>query len=185
MREAFAENFSSLASSLTAEQMEELTQAAADRIDDASTIHALLEARGHAGFSRNRGNPVDCDMIIVDEASMIDLELFLALLEALPERCRIVLLGDKNQLAAVETGNVFYDLTRTDVRGASPAIRKSDASRAFCWKRTGCRTRRKMDCALSASKIHGNSRHGNSWRTTVRSLRTRPASQSCWLPSGR
>lgn len=80
--------------------------------EEASTIHRLL---GYHGGSRefrfNAKNKLPIDMLIVDEASMVDLPMFARLFEALPDDAHLVLLGDKDQLASVETGSVFTDLT--------------------------------------------------------------------------
>lgn len=76
-----------------------------------STLHRLLISRPNSRhFVHNKTNPLALDMLIIDEASMIDLELFAQLLEALPHHCRLILLGDKNQLASVEAGAVLGDL---------------------------------------------------------------------------
>ena len=88
---------------------------------EASTVHRLLEA-GPAGFGRHADNPLAIDALIVDEASMLDLALATQLLEAVPDAARIVLLGDKDQLAAVESGAVFAELS------ADPSL--SDGCRA-------------------------------------------------------
>ena len=83
------------------------------RVGAARTLHALLGARPgtrHWGF--HAGRPLDVDVLIVDEASMVHLEMMSALLEALPAHARLVLLGDKDQLASVEAGAVLGDLCR-------------------------------------------------------------------------
>jgi exodeoxyribonuclease V alpha subunit len=113
MREAFADNFQQMLTTLPANEQAQLGEQQARVVQAASTIHSFLGSRGSNGFRYHAGNPVSCDVLIVDESSMIDLELFIALLESLPAQCRIILLGDKNQLAAVGTGNVFTDLTGT------------------------------------------------------------------------
>jgi exodeoxyribonuclease V alpha subunit len=113
MREAFADNFKQMLSTLPESVQAQLSEQQARVVQDASTIHSFLGSRGSSGFRFHAGNPVSCDVLIVDESSMVDLELFIALLDALPVNCRIILLGDKNQLAAVGTGNVFTDLTGT------------------------------------------------------------------------
>ncbi|MBK6865753.1 MAG: exodeoxyribonuclease V subunit alpha [Ideonella sp.] len=95
---------------------------------DAATVHRLLEA-GPAGFGRHAGRPLAIDVLIVDEASMLDLALATQLLEAVPEAARVVLLGDKDQLAAVESGAVFAELS------ADPSL--SDACRAELAALTG------------------------------------------------
>jgi exodeoxyribonuclease V alpha subunit len=78
---------------------------------DAKTIHRLLEyGPQKGGFARNASNPLACDVCIADEASMIDVMLFHALLLALPLHCRLILVGDKDQLPSVGPGNVLGDL---------------------------------------------------------------------------
>jgi exodeoxyribonuclease V alpha subunit len=113
LRESFAEGFDQMLKSLPAGRCATLTEFKDTILSPASTIHSFLGSRGSSGFTHHAGNPVSCDVLIVDESSMVDLALFIALLDALPKNCRIVLLGDKNQLAAVGTGNVFTDLTGT------------------------------------------------------------------------
>ncbi len=77
----------------------------------ASTIHSLLEFDFKAGgFKRNRDWPLDCDLIIVDEASMIDTFLMYSLLKALPDHARVIFVGDINQLPSVGPGNVLSDM---------------------------------------------------------------------------
>ncbi|MEQ3696825.1 MAG: exodeoxyribonuclease V subunit alpha [Pseudomonadales bacterium] len=75
----------------------------------AKTLHRALEWRG-GGFARNARNPLVADLIVVDEASMIDTRLMLGLLEAVPAHCQLLLLGDAHQLASVEAGSVLSDL---------------------------------------------------------------------------
>jgi exodeoxyribonuclease V alpha subunit len=78
---------------------------------EAATLHRLLGARPDTRhFVHHRGNPLHLDLLVVDEASMIDLEMMAALLEALPDEARLVLLGDKDQLASVEAGAVLGEL---------------------------------------------------------------------------
>lgn len=77
----------------------------------AQTLHRLLGFQvNRPGFRHNRANPLHLDLLVVDEASMIDVGLMAALMEALPPQCRIILLGDRDQLASVEAGNLFGDL---------------------------------------------------------------------------
>jgi exodeoxyribonuclease V alpha subunit len=79
--------------------------------EEAGTIHRLLGAGFGDAFKHNRDTPLLIDCLVVDEASMIDLPLMARLLEALPDRARIILLGDRDQLASVEAGNVLGDIT--------------------------------------------------------------------------
>lgn len=82
----------------------------------ASTLHRLLGA-GPEGdeFRHHRDNPLPFDLVVVDEASMMDLSLASRLFAAMPQGSRIVLLGDKDQLAAVEAGAVFAELARREL----------------------------------------------------------------------
>ncbi|GAB2844172.1 exodeoxyribonuclease V subunit alpha [Pseudoduganella ginsengisoli] len=83
----------------------------AARMGAARTLHSLLGARpGTRRFVHHKGNPLDVDVLIVDEASMVHLEMMASLLDALPPHARLVLLGDKDQLASVEAGAVLGDL---------------------------------------------------------------------------
>ncbi|QLG87174.1 exodeoxyribonuclease V subunit alpha [Chitinibacter bivalviorum] len=99
-----------------------LPAALAARIpDQASTIHRLLGSRPNTvQFRHHAANPLVLDVLVVDEASMIDLALMSKLLAALPAHARLVLLGDKDQLASVEAGAVMGDLC--DGVGLSPTF---------------------------------------------------------------
>ena len=84
---------------------------------EAKTIHRLLELNGsfaedgrRARFERNEDMPLETDVIIIDEMSMVDIHLFYALLKAVPFGCRLVLVGDVNQLPSVGPGQVLRDL---------------------------------------------------------------------------
>jgi exodeoxyribonuclease V alpha subunit len=82
------------------------------------TIHRLLGANpGQGRFTHDAANPLAIDALIVDEASMLDLALATRLLEAVPASARIILLGDKDQLAAVEAGAVFAELSADPTLG--------------------------------------------------------------------
>ena len=85
------------------------------------TLHRLLGARRDGGFRHTRERPLLLDLLVVDEASMMDLELAAALLQALPEQAHLVLLGDKDQLASVEAGAVLAELCG-DAEGYSPGL---------------------------------------------------------------
>lgn len=76
----------------------------------ASTIHLLLEFDFKVGFKKNRANPLEADLVIVDESSMIDTLLMYSLLKAIPNNARLILIGDINQLPSVGPGNVLRDL---------------------------------------------------------------------------
>lgn len=94
---------------------------------EAKTVHRLLEIdprRG--GFQRNASNPLDCDVLVVDETSMVDLPLFRAILEAVPDGARLVLVGDADQLPSVGPGNVLRDVIAS---GRVPTVRLSQIFR--------------------------------------------------------
>ncbi len=78
----------------------------------ASTIHRALgySSRTPTRFRRGRDNPLAADVVLVDEASMVDLALMTKLVEAVPPTARLILLGDKDQLASVEAGAIFGDI---------------------------------------------------------------------------
>ncbi|MGE6530424.1 exodeoxyribonuclease V subunit alpha [Pseudomonas sp. NPDC077382] len=79
--------------------------------DEARTLHRLLGSRGDSTKVRHdAANPLALDVLVVDEASMVDLALMAKLVAALPPKARLILLGDKDQLAAVEAGAVFAEL---------------------------------------------------------------------------
>ncbi len=86
---------------------------------EAKTIHRLLEVEWGEGdkqkFCRNEKNPLDCDVIIIDEASMIDALLFESLLKALRLGCRIILVGDADQLPSIGAGNILNDILESEV----------------------------------------------------------------------
>ena len=88
--------------------------------EEAATIHRLLEAginpdSGEMEFHYHESNPLKLGALIVDETSMVDLLLMQSLLQALPEQCRVVFVGDPDQLPSVGAGNVFSDLLRSGV----------------------------------------------------------------------
>lgn len=99
-----------------AQRMEELTGY------EAKTIHRLLEVEykddsDAPSFVHNMQNPLDYDAVIVDELSMVDVVLFSALLDALPLHCRLIMVGDQNQLPPVGAGNVLRDLIDSNTIG--------------------------------------------------------------------
>lgn len=93
-------------------------EAFTQRMGAAKTLHSLLGARVDTRqFRFNAVNLLDVDILIVDEASMIHLEMMSALLQAMPPGSKLILLGDKDQLASVEAGAVLGDLCREAVHG--------------------------------------------------------------------
>lgn len=86
----------------------------------ALTIHALLEMDFvSGGFKKGKENPIDCDLLIIDEASMIDTQLLFYLLKAIPARARVLLVGDIDQLPSVGAGTVLRDLISAEQIGVT------------------------------------------------------------------
>jgi exodeoxyribonuclease V alpha subunit len=97
---------------------------------EARTIHRLLEAdpvRG--GFKRDQDNPLDCDLLVVDEASMVDVMLMQALLKAVPDHAALLIVGDIDQLPSVGPGQVLADIIAS---GVVPVVRLTTIRRSLC-----------------------------------------------------
>ncbi len=94
---------------------------------EAKTIHRLLEICYEDGaiepvFAKNEHSPLEADVLIIDEMSMVDISLIAATLRALPARCKLILVGDADQLPSVGPGNVFNDLLNSE---SFPTVRLS------------------------------------------------------------
>lgn len=100
----------------------------------ASTIHRALgyQSRSPTHFARNAERPLSADVVLVDEASMVDLSLMTKLVEAVPKDARLILLGDKDQLASVEAGAIFGDIFRAAGPAAYSVELSSLAARLGC-----------------------------------------------------
>ncbi len=98
----------------------------------ASTLHRLLGSRGHrGGFVHHAGNRLPADIVIVDEASMVDLAMLRNLLDALRDDAALILVGDADQLTSVGTGSVLLDLVGAmEGAGADDLVRLSHSFRA-------------------------------------------------------
>src|SRR6195952_4081858 len=100
---------------------------------EAKTIHRLLEIDPkHGGFSRNEENPLDCDLLVIDETSMVDVPLMHALLKAVPRRAGLLLVGDVDQLPSVGPGQILADIIasgRVPVARMTEVFRQAAASR--------------------------------------------------------
>src|SRR5215469_14498902 len=94
---------------------------------EAKTIHRLLETDPRTGaFRRNEEAPLDCDLLVVDETSMVDVPLMRALLRAVPEKAALLLIGDVDQLPSVGPGQVLADVIAS---GAVPVARLTEVFR--------------------------------------------------------
>src|SRR5438132_640881 len=105
----------------TAKRLSEATRC------EAKTIHRLLEVdpRG-GGFRRGEANPLDCDLLVVDEASMVDVMLMHALMKAVPDKAALLIVGDIDQLPSVGPGQVLADIIAS---GAVPVVRLTEVFR--------------------------------------------------------
>ena len=97
---------------------------------ECSSIHRLLEARvskeGHSYFAKDQNNQLEVDTLIVDEVSMVDVSLFHYLLQALPNKARLILIGDVDQLPSVGPGSILNDLINS---GTIPVVRLTEIQR--------------------------------------------------------
>jgi exodeoxyribonuclease V alpha subunit len=94
---------------------------------EAKTIHRLLEVDPKAGgFKRNEGNPLDCDLLVVDEVSMVDVMLMQALSKSIPDQAALLIVGDIDQLPSVGPGQVLADIIGS---GAIPVVRLTEVFR--------------------------------------------------------
>jgi exodeoxyribonuclease V alpha subunit len=94
---------------------------------EAKTIHRLLEAQaGSGGFGRNESNPLECDLLVVDECSMVDVPLMYRVLRALPVNSALLLVGDVDQLPSVGPGMVLRDLIESQ---RMPVVRLTEVFR--------------------------------------------------------
>jgi exodeoxyribonuclease V alpha subunit len=94
---------------------------------EAKTIHRLLEIDPmHGGFKRNVENPLDCDLLVIDETSMVDISLMFAVMKAVPSKAALLLVGDVDQLPSVGPGQVLSDIIHS---GAIPVARLTEVFR--------------------------------------------------------
>ncbi len=94
---------------------------------EAKTIHRLLEVDPrHGGFKRTIDHPLDCDLLVVDETSMVDVPLMASLMTALPTRAALMVVGDVDQLPSVGPGQVLADIINS---GAAPVARLTEIFR--------------------------------------------------------
>lgn len=121
-----------------------------DRIPaEVFTLHRLLGTRPDSVVARyNASNPLPYDLVLVDEASMIDLSLMSRLTQAVSDSTRLILLGDKDQLASIEPGRVFGDLTR---EGNCPGF--SNDFRQLVYNSTNDRIQTAVNSNLTTNSI--------------------------------
>ncbi len=116
---------------------------------EVTTLHRLLGAQAHSRhFIHNANHPLPLDVLVIDEASMIDLEMMSAILDALPPHARLILIGDKDQLSSVEAGAVLGHLCQGARNAYQPSCR--DVLTAM----TGYPQEKLAVAADSAAQIH-------------------------------
>ena len=94
---------------------------------EAKTIHRLLEVDPEGGgFKRGDDNPLDCDLLVIDETSMVDVMLMQSLMKAVPDRAALLIVGDIDQLPSVGPGQVLADIIAS---GAVPVVRLTEVFR--------------------------------------------------------
>lgn len=82
---------------------------------NAKTIHRLLEYKPNEGFTRDEGNPLPHDVVIIDEFSMVNIYLMSSLIDAIKPTSKVILVGDENQLPAIGPGNVLHDMLESGI----------------------------------------------------------------------
>lgn len=124
----------------------------------ALTVHRLLDYQPHAqAFGRHRGRPIDADLVVVDEASMLDLETLEALLDALPPHAALWLVGDADQLSPVGPGSALQDLVQAfESRDGAPLVRLHHSFRADAALATVNAALRRGDGTALAKAIDGS-----------------------------
>ena len=101
---------------------------------EARTIHRLLEVDPKGGgFKRGEDNPLDCNLLVIDETSMVDVMLMQALLRAVPDKAALLIVGDIDQLPSVGPGQVLADVISS---GAVPVVRLTEVFRQAAQSRT-------------------------------------------------
>lgn len=129
--------------------------------DEASTLHRLLGAQpGSQRLRHHAGNPLHLDVLVVDEASMIDLPMMSRLIDALPPQARVIFLGDRDQLASVEAGAVLGDICAWVNAGYTPAralqLSRLTGSTVPAGEAQGASTLRDSLCLLQKSYRFGS-----------------------------
>src|SRR5438046_6256916 len=120
---------------------------------EAKTIHRLLEVDPKGGgFKRGEDNPLDCDLLVVDEASMVDVLLMQALLKAVPDKAALLIVGDIDQLPSVGPGQVLADVISS---GAVPVVRLTEVFRQAAQSRIITNAHRINQGSIPDLSAHG------------------------------
>ena len=114
---------------------------------EAKTIHRLLEVDPKSGgFRRGDDNPLDCDLLVVDETSMVDVMLMQALLRAVPDKAALLIVGDIDQLPSVGPGQVLADIISS---GAVPVVGLTEVFRQAAQSRIIISAHHRVRCLIS------------------------------------
>jgi exodeoxyribonuclease V alpha subunit len=165
---------------------------------EVETLHRLLGARPDSRrYAHDRRHPLHLDVLVIDEASMIDLEMMAAVLEALPPRARLILLGDKDQLSSVEAGAVLGDLGRRADQGHYSAavatwLRETSGDDVHAYVRDDAqpldqhiamlRHSHRFDAGSGIGRLAAAVNAGNA--DQVHALLATPSADIAWLSSG-
>ena len=143
---------------------------------EAKTIHRLLETDPSTGrLRRDAHEPLDCDLLVIDETSMVDVPLMRAVLRALPERAALLLVGDVDQLPSVGPGQVLADIIAS---AAVPVVRLTEVFRQAAESRIITNAHRTRDrCSISPQPRVAIS-------TSSMRQRLKRVSESCWQLCG-
>lgn len=150
-----------------------LSEAVAAAIpDQAQTLHRLLGLSPSGKARHHRGHPLPADLLVVDEASMVDLALMAKVLDALAPTARLVLLGDRDQLASVEAGAVFADLCASAEAGGALAAGYAALTHSFRFGSGGGIGRlasavRNGEGTVACELLHAGSGDELQWHTEV------------------
>jgi exodeoxyribonuclease V alpha subunit len=132
---------------------------------EAKTIHRLLEVDPKGGgFKRGSDNPLSCDLLVIDETSMVDVMLMQALMRAVPNNAALLIVGDIDQLPSVGPGQILGDVIAS---GAAPVVRLTDSGRPPTAGSSPARTR-------STGAPYPTSRSPRATATSILSRRTIP-----------
>ena len=139
---------------------------------EAKTIHRLLEVDPRTGgFKRNGDNPLACDLLVVDETSMVDVLLMQALLKAIPDHAGLLIVGDIDQLPSVGPGQVLADVIAS---GAVPVVRLTEVFRQAAQSRIITSAHR-INQGLDSGSVQTGGRQRFLLRRGERSRRRRAA----------
>ena len=144
---------------------------------EAKTIHRLLEVDPKGGgFRRDDSNPLDCDLLVVDETSMVDVLLMNALVKAIPDKAALLIVGDVDQLPSVGSGQVLADLIAS---GAIPVVRLTEVFRQAAESRIIVNAAKRAARAVGAAPPHRGRKTGTANCLWLGGDRTRARDQIC------